>query len=162
LTSTATLNHSCIYRMWQRCPKNRTRVWAYVSGFVILADSHIRTAVTGNYFSERKTVWMDVWGLNPEKVGSHGIMTSAFWGGGFSFVWKFPWWGWSGPCPYAKHTLAFSLQLRKIAGSLGFIDLFFYSWGTQIESRPRHRLSWLWSRYFPQSLEDKAGTVLYL
>jgi len=36
--STAKLNHSCIYRMWQRCLKNRTRVWAYVSGFVILAD----------------------------------------------------------------------------------------------------------------------------
>lgn len=123
---------------------------------------HIRTAVTGNYFSERKTAWMDVWGLIPEKVGSHGTMTSAFWGGGVPFVWKSPWWGWSGPCPYAKYTLAFSLQLRKIAGSLGFVDLFFYSWGSQIESRPRQRLSWLRSRYFPQSLEDKAGTVLYL
>jgi hypothetical protein len=38
----------------------------------------------------------------------------------------------------------------------------FYSWGSQIESRPRHRMSWLRSRYFSQSLEDRAGTVLYL
>jgi hypothetical protein len=151
--------------MWQRCLKNRTRVCAYVSGFVILADGLYlvilellllaTTSLRGKLFGWTSGDWtQERWDRMGQRPPHFGV--------GGSLVWKFPWWAWSGPCPYAKHTLAFSLQLRKIAGSLGFVDLFFYSWGSQIESGPRHRLSWLRSRYFPQSLENKAGTVLYL
>lgn len=38
LTSTAKLNHSCVYRKLQRCAINCARVWACVNGFVILAE----------------------------------------------------------------------------------------------------------------------------
>jgi hypothetical protein len=123
---------------------------------------HIRTAVTGNYFFESKTAWMDVWGWSQkgwDRIRQWSPHSGA--GEGVPFVWKSPWWGGSGPIVNILWHIHSSWGKSREAWNLSTCSDF-YSWGSQIESRPRHRLSWLRSRYFPQSLEDKAGTVLCL
>ena len=124
---------------------------------------HIRTAVAGSFFCERKTAWIGCLRIERIKGGiiqdndlrirgaesGSGVPFENLHDGGGGGTVRMP------VLTILRHFRSSWGKPRQASGLSTCYD--FYSWGSQIDSLPRHRLSWLRCRYFPQSLKDKAG-----